>query len=98
MAHFVELDGNNIVIRGIVVHNNELLDDNGNESEAKGIQFCKDHYGQDTIWIQTSYNGNFRKNYASAGFIYDKERDAFRLPSPNFVSRSEEHTSELQSH
>ena len=77
MAHFVELDENNIVIRGIVVHNNELLDEDGNESEAKGIQFCKDHYGQDTRWVQTSYNRNFRKNYAGEGFFYDEERDAF---------------------
>ena len=44
------------VLRVIVINNNELLDENGNESEEKGIQFCKDHYGQDTKWIQTSYN------------------------------------------
>lgn len=40
MAHFAELDENNKVIQVIVVHNNELLDDNGNESEQKGIDFC----------------------------------------------------------
>ena len=39
MAHFAELDENNIVTRVVVIHNNELLDDEGNESEAKGIAF-----------------------------------------------------------
>ena len=66
MAHFAQLDDNNVVINIIVVHNNELLDQDGNEVEQKGIDFCKSLFGQDTEWVQTSYNGNFRKNYASA--------------------------------
>ena len=80
MAHFVELDETNTVIRGIVVHNNELLDENGNESEQKGIDFCIAHYGG--TWIQTSYNANFRKNYAGIGYTYDPIRDAFIGPKP----------------
>jgi hypothetical protein len=80
MAHFAELDESNTVIRLIVVHNNELLDKNGNESEQKGIDFCVAHYGG--TWIQTSYNGNFRKNYAGTGFVYDPIRDAFIAPKP----------------
>jgi len=80
MAHFVELDESNIVIRGIVVHNNELLDENGNESEQKGIDFCVAHYGG--TWIQTSYNAKFRKNYAGTGFIYNPIQDAFIPPMP----------------
>ena len=80
MAHFVELDENNIVIRAIVVHNNELLDENGNESEQKGIDFCIAHYGG--TWIQTSYNANFRRNYAGLGFLYDSIRDIFLPPQP----------------
>ena len=80
MAHFVELDETNIVIRGIVVHNNELLDENGNESEQKGIDFCVAHYGG--TWIQTSYNANFRKNYAGIGYLYDPIRDIFLPPKP----------------
>jgi hypothetical protein len=76
MAHFAQLD-NNIVINIIVVHNNELLDQDGNEIEQKGIDFCKSLYGQDTEWVQTSYNANFRKNYASGGGTYNKELDAF---------------------
>ena len=78
MAHFAELDDKNIVTRVIVVHNNELLDENGNESEQKGIDFCVAHYGG--TWIQTSYNGNFRKNYAGIGYTYDPVLDEFIAP------------------
>jgi len=78
MAHFARLDENNNVISVIVVHNNELLDEAGNESEQKGIDFCVQHLGG--RWIQTSYNGNFRKNYAGIGYTYDEQRDAFISP------------------
>lgn len=77
MAHFVELDENNVVIRGIVVNNSELMD-NGIESESKGIEFCENLLGG--RWIQTSYNRSFRKNYAGEGYTYDQERDAFIPP------------------
>ena len=80
MAHFAELDENNIVQRVIVVHNNELLDENGNESEQLGIDFCVAHYGG--TWIQTSYNGNFRTNFAGSGCTYDPIRDAFIAAKP----------------
>lgn len=80
MAHFAELDNQNTVLRVIVVHNNELLD-NGVESEAKGIEFCKSLF-PNTRWAQTSYNGNKRKNYAGIGFLYDPIRDAFIPPKP----------------
>lgn len=82
MAHFAELDNNNIVTRVIVINNNELLDKDGNEVEQKGIDFCKTLFGQDTQWVQTSYNGNFRKNYASGGGTYNKELDAFIAKKP----------------
>lgn len=80
MAHFAELDDQNVVLRVIVVHNNELLD-NGVESEAKGIAFCQSLF-PNTRWVQTSYNGNIRKNYAGIGFLYDPIRDAFIPPKP----------------
>ena len=83
MAHFAEIDENNIVQRVIVVHNNELLDENGNESEQKGIDFCIALLGGN--WIQTSYNAatnGFRKNYAGGGYTYDSVRDAFIPPKP----------------
>lgn len=84
MAHFAKLDENNIVTEVIVIHNNELLDDNGIESEQKGIDFCQSLLGG--IWKQTSYNGNFRKNYAGQGYFYDVSLDAFIPPKPPFDS------------
>ena len=79
MAHFAKLDETNTVTKVIVVHNNELLD-NGVESESKGIAFCQSLFGGN--WVQTSYNGNFRKNYADIGYMYDPIRDAFIPPKP----------------
>lgn len=78
MAHFAELGLNNTVLRVIVVHNNELLDENGVEQEQKGVDFCRNLLGG--TWVQTSYNGNFRKNFAGIGYTYDSERDAFIPP------------------
>jgi len=79
MAHFAELDANNVVLRVIVVNNDELME-NGDESEIKGIAFCQSLFGGN--WMQTSYNAKFRKNYAGEGFIYDAQRDAFIPPKP----------------
>lgn len=86
MAHFAELDENNIVTNVIVVHNNELLDENGYESEQKGIDFCVAHFGG--RWIQTSYNASFRGIYAGIGNTYDETIDEFVAPiieMPEFV-------------
>jgi len=77
MAHFAKLDNNNIVIHVIVVDNNVILDENGQESEKVGIEFCKNLFGQDTKWVQTSYNQNFRKRYAGIGKKYIPETDIF---------------------
>jgi hypothetical protein len=82
MAHFVKLNENNIVIEVNVVQNNELLDENGNESEAKGIEFLTAWSGGYANWKQTSYNGTIRKNYAGIGYTYDSQRDAFIAPQP----------------
>jgi hypothetical protein len=80
MAHFAQIDENNIVQQVIVVHNNELLDENGIEQESKGKIFCTNLLGGN--WIQTSYNATFRKNYAGIGCTYDLVRDAFIPPKP----------------
>ena len=80
MAHFAELNEQNVVTQVIVVHNNELLD-NGVESEAKGVAFCQSLFGHDR-WKQTSYNATIRKNYAGVGYNYDATRDAFIPPQP----------------
>ena len=82
MAHFAELDENNIVLRVIVVGNDTILDEQGQESEAVGVAFCHSLFGADTIWMQTSYNGNIRKNYAGMGYTYDQTRNAFIAPKP----------------
>ena len=80
MAHFAEINENNIVIRVIVVNNNELLDGE-QESETKGIDFCESLYGHRN-WVQTSYNSNIRYNYAGIGYTYDSIKDAFIPPKP----------------
>jgi hypothetical protein len=83
MAHFAKLDENNVVLEVHVVNNNELLDENGQETEQKGIDFLISwSQGSHTNWKQTSYNGNFRKNYAGIGYSYDSVRDAFIPPKP----------------
>ena len=81
MAHFAQLDENNLVTQVIVVANDELLLD-GVENETKGIMFCKSLLGKDTHWVQTSYNGNIRKNYAGIGYTYDPVADHFFAPQP----------------
>ena len=82
MAHFAKLDDNNVVLEVHSVHNNELLDEHGNESEANGLAFLIAWSGGYTNWKQTSYNANFRKNYATLGGTYDGQRDAFIPPKP----------------
>jgi hypothetical protein len=79
MAHFAQIE-NNLVTQVIVVDNSDILDEQGNESEAVGTQFCTDLLGG--TWVQTSYNNSFRKNYAGTGFTFDDNRDAFIAPQP----------------
>lgn len=81
MAHFAELDSNNIVINVVRVADGELLETDGTESELKGKQFLNDVLGQST-WVQTSINGTIRKNYAGIGDTYDSTKDAFIKPQP----------------
>lgn len=80
MAHFAQLDSDNLVVNIIVVSNNELQDENGTEQESKGIEFCNTLI-QGT-WVQTSYNASIRKNFAGIGYYYDDSRDAFIPPKP----------------
>ena len=80
MAHFAEINDNNIVTRVIVVHNNELTVDD-QELEYRGIDFCESLFGHRN-WVQTSYNGNIRYNFAGVGYTWDKDNDAFYAPQP----------------
>ena len=82
MAHFARLDENRVVQEVIVVSNEELLDAQGDEQESLGIAFCQSLFGIDTIWLQTSYNSNFRVNFATPGDSYYPYLDAFITPKP----------------
>jgi hypothetical protein len=82
MAHFAQLNEENIVINVIVINNETINNLPFPESEPIGVEFCKSLYGVETIWKQTSYNGNFRKNYAAIGYNFDLLIDAFIAPKP----------------
>lgn len=75
MAHFAQIDENNVVIQVCVVDN---VNAPGNfpDSEPIGQKYLADH-GFTGIWKQTSYNNNFRQKYACIGDLYDEELDAF---------------------
>jgi hypothetical protein len=80
MAHFAQLNDENLVTQVIVVANQDTADQDGVESEAIGIEFCTNLLGG--RWVQTSYNANIRKNYAGIGYKYDATLDAFIPPQP----------------
>ena len=73
MAHWAELDDDNIVLRVLVTDNN---DQNGDE----GYRWLVDNL--DGHWVKTSYNARIRKNFAGRGYFFDEERDAFIPPQP----------------
>jgi hypothetical protein len=76
MAHFAEIDQNNIVVRVIVVDNSQ---------EHRGQEYLSQDLGLGGTWIQTSYNANFRNKYAAIGDVYEEERDVF-YPQQKFLS------------
>jgi hypothetical protein len=80
MAHFCQLDENNVVTQVIVVDNKDCADATGVEKESIGIAFCERLLGG--TWKQTSYNGSIRKNYAGLGYTYNTDIDAFVPPKP----------------
>ena len=93
MAHFARLNSDGIVIDVIVVGDKEMLDENGEESEAVGIAFLDTLFPDETdTWKQTSFNTYqnthregktpLRKNYAAIGYSYDAEKDVFNPPKP----------------
>jgi len=82
MAHFAKLGKGNIVEQVVVLNNNVITDANGQEQEQLGVDFLNNMYGTNDVWKQASYNGSFRKNFASIGFKYDQGRDAFIEPKP----------------
>ena len=81
MAHFAQLDENNVVTQVIVVDNKDITDPfTGQEDEILGIAFCKKLLGGK--WVQTSYNSSIRKRYAGVGYSFNAGLDAFVAPKP----------------
>ena len=90
MAHFVEIDASNIVVRGIVLDDKDTQDENGDEVESVGATYLSNDFGG--TWKRTSYNTSggvhslgrtpFRKNYAGIGYTYNDAKDAFIPPKP----------------
>jgi hypothetical protein len=82
MAHFAKLNDQNFVIDVAVISNDVVDNLPFPESEPLGVQFLTEWSGGYTNWKQTSYNANFRKNYAGVDFIYNPTLDAFIAPQP----------------
>lgn len=83
MAHFAQIDANNMVVRVLVIDDSQ---------ENRGQEFLANDLGLGGRWVQTSYNTRrnihrlngipFRKNFALKGYTYDEQRDAFLEPKP----------------
>jgi hypothetical protein len=82
MAYFAQLDDASIVLQVLAVNNDTIDNLPFPESEPIGVAFLQSIFGDTTVWKQTSYNSNFRKNYASIGFTYYATLDAFIPPPP----------------
>jgi hypothetical protein len=77
MAHFAELDKNNVVLRVCVVDNKHVPSD----KHVDGETWCTNFWGG--TWKQTSYNNNFRKQYAGKNYTYNATKDIFIAPQPH---------------
>ena len=85
MAHFAKMNGN--TVQQVIVVNNEVLENKPfPESESIGIAFLKSLYGENTEWLQTSYNANFRGKYAGSGMTYDPAINEFKYPESEAVA------------
>lgn len=82
MAYFAEVDENGIVLQVISISNNDAPDPAPTESEPLGQAFISDALGLSGTWVQTSYSGRIRKQYAGPGFRYDADADVFIAPQP----------------
>jgi len=82
MANFAQLDESYIITEVVVVNNETINDLPFPESEPVGVAFLQSLFGSMTLWKQTSYNANFRKNFAGIGYTYDPVLDAFIPPQP----------------
>ena len=93
MAHFAQLDSNNVVTQVIVVSNDDTSDSNGTETESIGVAFCQKLLGADTNWKQTSYNANMRGNYAGIGYTYMENVATLGVGSTDIFIAQQPHAS-----
>lgn len=82
MAHFARINPIGLVMEVQVVNNEVITDNDGVEHEEWGVTFLQELFGEHTKWVQTSYNGAFRANYAAIGGTYDSLLDVFIPPQP----------------
>ena len=82
MAHFAQLDSDNVVTQVIVVSDSDTSDINGVELESIGVAFCQQLFGAETVWKQTSITNSMRFRYATIGGSYNAELDAFITRQP----------------
>tara|TARA_R110002012_G_scaffold218004_2_gene389259 strand:- start:1854 stop:2285 length:432 start_codon:yes stop_codon:yes gene_type:complete len=78
MAHFAQLDENNVVLAVNVIADADCLDGDGKESEAVGVAFCQSLFGGDTVWKQTSYNTSIGKRWKNDFAEEDTDKTQFR--------------------
>ena len=84
MAHFAELNSSSVVLQVVVISNDDV-DAHGGDESTEAEDFVKSlvpYSTGGTSWKQTSYNNNFRKQYAGIGFTYDASKDMFIVPKP----------------
>ena len=88
MAHFAELDSNNIVLRTVVACNQDVAENGGEQSieAAKYFENICPLSSNGVKWVQTSYNCNFRKEFAGIGRKYDEQNDLFYNPNQPYPS------------
>jgi len=84
MAHFAELDLNNKVLRVLTACNQDIANNGGELSEQAANYFgIYTPFSENGVkWVQTSYNNNFRKQYAGIGYTYDSVKNKFIAPQP----------------
>ncbi len=87
MAHFAEVNSYGLVLRVVVIDNNDV-NANGGDQSAGAEEAVKKivPFTTGNRWVQTSYNGKFRYRFAGTGYYYDEERDVFRSLNPEYPS------------
>ena len=93
MAHFSKLNSSNIVENVVVVDNSQILDSEGNESEALGVEYLQGLFGSNTTWKQTSYNKNFRGNYGGCDTVYIENVATLGVGSTDIFIQQQPHPS-----